>query len=75
MRIAVQGVFNTDLRDVTYGNARMIAELGFSGIGAHINVPAESISAVVYPRQASTRPVSISSGSSTSSGAMKLRPS
>lgn len=44
MKIAVQGVFNTDLRDVTYGNARMIAELGFTGIGAHINVPAESIS-------------------------------
>ena len=45
MKIAVQGVFTTDLRDVTYGNARMIAELGFTGIGAHINVPAESISA------------------------------
>ena len=44
MKIAVQGVFTTDLRDVTYGNARMIAELGFSGIGAHINVPSESIS-------------------------------
>ncbi|MEO6063248.1 MAG: sugar phosphate isomerase/epimerase family protein [Thermoflexales bacterium] len=44
MKIAVQGVFNTDLRDVTYGNARFIAELGFKGIGAHINVPAESIS-------------------------------
>jgi len=44
MKIAVQGVFSTDLRDVTYGNARLIAELGFSGIGAHINVPAESIS-------------------------------
>ena len=44
MKIAVQGVFTTDLRDVTYGNARLIAELGFKGIGAHINVPAESIS-------------------------------
>ncbi len=44
MKIAVQGVFSADLRDVTYGNARFIAELGFNGIGAHINVPAESIS-------------------------------
>ncbi len=44
MRIAVQGVFSTDLRDVTSVNARLIAELGFTGIGAHIRVPAETIS-------------------------------
>lgn len=43
MRIAVQGIFNTDLRDINYESVRFVTELGFQGLCTHINVPAESI--------------------------------
>ena len=43
MKIAVQGIFTTDLSEVTYERVRFAAELGFTGFGAHISVPAESI--------------------------------
>src|SRR5262249_27967990 len=38
------GIFTTDLTDVTRERAAIAAELGFHGVGAHIVVPAESIS-------------------------------
>lgn len=44
MKFAVQGIFNTDLKDINYESVRFAAELGFQGFGTHINVPAESIS-------------------------------
>jgi sugar phosphate isomerase/epimerase len=43
MNIAVQGIFTTDLSEVTYERVRFASELGFKGFGAHINVPAEQI--------------------------------
>lgn len=43
MRIAVQSLFTTDFTDVSYESVRVLHELGFRGLGAHINVPAESI--------------------------------
>jgi len=44
MRLAVQNVFDVGLRDVTHKNARFVTELGFKGVGAHLNCPADTIS-------------------------------
>ena len=44
MKFSVQGIFNTDLKDINYESVRFAAELGFQGLGTHIIVPAESIS-------------------------------
>ncbi len=43
MKIAVQGIFTTDLSEITYERVRFATELGFKGFGAHITVPAEHI--------------------------------
>jgi sugar phosphate isomerase/epimerase len=44
MKIGLLGLFNADLRDVDRHKVRWASELGFHGIGAHINVPASTIS-------------------------------
>ncbi|MBX7235242.1 MAG: sugar phosphate isomerase/epimerase [Caldilineales bacterium] len=44
MKIGALGVIVGDLTDVDYNKIRWAAELGFHGLGAHITVPAESIS-------------------------------
>lgn len=44
MKIGLLGLFTTDLSDVTYDRLRFAADLGFHGVGAHINVPADTIS-------------------------------
>lgn len=44
MRIGALGVIVGDLTDVDYNKIRWASELGFHGLGAHITVPAESIS-------------------------------
>lgn len=45
MRIGLLGLFTTDLTDVTPGRVAFAAELGFHGVGAHIQVPAETVPA------------------------------
>ncbi|MBL8130424.1 MAG: sugar phosphate isomerase/epimerase [Anaerolineae bacterium] len=44
MRIGLLGLFTSDLTDVTYDRLRFAADLGFHGVGAHISVPASTIS-------------------------------
>jgi sugar phosphate isomerase/epimerase len=44
MKIGLLGLIVGDLRDVTYNKIRFAAELGFHGLGAHLTVPAETIS-------------------------------
>ncbi len=44
MRFGVLGVIWSDWTDVTYETAAFARELGFSGIGAHLTVPASTIS-------------------------------
>jgi sugar phosphate isomerase/epimerase len=43
MRFGVLGVIWSDWRDVTYQSVAVARELGFSGIGAHLTVPAAGI--------------------------------
>jgi sugar phosphate isomerase/epimerase len=54
MKIAVQGIFNTDLRDINYESVRFVIEMGFQGLCTHINVPAESIPATVIAKARDT---------------------
>ena len=44
MKIGALGYIVGDLTDVNYNKVRWAAELGFHGLGAHLTVPAESIS-------------------------------
>lgn len=44
MRFGVLGVIWSDWRDVTYGSVALARELGFSGLGAHLTVPARTVS-------------------------------
>ncbi len=44
MRIGALGYVVGDLGDVDYNKVRWAAELGFHGLGAHLTVPAETIS-------------------------------
>lgn len=44
MKIGVLGWVVGDLTDVNYNKIRWAAELGFHGVGAHLTVPAETIS-------------------------------
>jgi sugar phosphate isomerase/epimerase len=44
MRFGVLGVIWSDWRDVTYDSVAVARELGFSGIGAHLTVPAATVS-------------------------------
>jgi sugar phosphate isomerase/epimerase len=43
MRFGVLGVIWSDWRDVTYETIAVARELGFSGIGAHLTVPASTV--------------------------------
>ncbi|MHB8626486.1 MAG: sugar phosphate isomerase/epimerase family protein [Aggregatilineales bacterium] len=45
MKIGVLGLIMSDLSDIDYNKIRWAVELGFHGVGAHLTVPAESISA------------------------------
>jgi sugar phosphate isomerase/epimerase len=47
MRFGVLGVIWSDWTDVTYETVAFARELGFSGIGAHLTVPASTISDAV----------------------------
>ena len=47
MRFGVLGVIWSDWTDVTYESVAVVRELGFSGMGAHLTVPASSISDAV----------------------------
>jgi sugar phosphate isomerase/epimerase len=44
MKIGLLGLISSDLSDVDYNMLRFAADLGFHGLGAHLNVPAETIS-------------------------------
>lgn len=44
MKIGLLGLIASDLSDVDYNKIRWAAELGFHGVGAHLSVPASTIS-------------------------------
>src|SRR5574341_825996 len=44
MKIGLLGLIVSDLTDVDYTKLRFATELGFHGIGAHLNVPASTVS-------------------------------
>jgi sugar phosphate isomerase/epimerase len=44
MKIGLLGLISSDLTDVDYNKIRWAAELGFHGIGAHLSVPADTVS-------------------------------
>lgn len=44
MKIGLLGLIASDLKDVDYNKIHFAAELGFHGIGAHLSVPADTIS-------------------------------
>ncbi len=44
MKIGVLGLISSDLTDVDYNKIRWAAEVGFHGVGAHLSVPANTIS-------------------------------
>lgn len=44
MKIGLLGLIASDLTDVNYAKIRWAAELGFHGVGAHLTVPADTIS-------------------------------
>ncbi|SRR5581483_10837940 len=44
MKIGLLGLIMSDLSDVNYNKIRWAAELGFHGVGAHLTVPASTIS-------------------------------
>jgi len=50
MKIAVFGLISSDLTDVDHATIRWAAELGFHGAGAHLTVPAETVSAETAAR-------------------------
>lgn len=43
MRFGVLGVIDSDWTDVTHESVAVARELGFTGIGAHLRVPASTI--------------------------------
>jgi sugar phosphate isomerase/epimerase len=43
MKIGLLGLFTTDLTDVTRERIKWAGELGFHGVGAHLNIPASTI--------------------------------
>ncbi len=44
MKIGLLGLIQSDLTDVDYNKLRFAAELGFHGVGAHLSVPASTVS-------------------------------
>ncbi|MCC7446084.1 MAG: sugar phosphate isomerase/epimerase [Anaerolineae bacterium] len=44
MKIGLLGLIASDLTDVDYNKIRFAADLGFHGVGAHLSVPADTIS-------------------------------
>lgn len=44
MKIGLLGLIISDLSDVDYNKLRFAKDLGFHGLGAHLNVPADTIS-------------------------------
>ncbi len=44
MKIGLLGLIMSDFSDVNYDKLRFAADLGFHGIGAHLTVPAITIS-------------------------------
>ena len=44
MKIGVLGLIVSDLTDVDYNKIRWAADLGFHGVGAHLTVPADTVS-------------------------------
>jgi len=50
MKIGLLGLINSDLNDVNYEKLRFAVELGFHGVGAHLTVPAETVSDEVAER-------------------------
>jgi sugar phosphate isomerase/epimerase len=44
MKIGLLGLISSDLTDVNYEKLRFAAELGFHGVGAHLSVPADTVS-------------------------------
>ena len=50
MKIGLLGLIVGDLTDVTYNTIRFASELGFHGVGAHLTVPAETISSETAAR-------------------------
>lgn len=44
MKIGLLGLISSDLTDVNYYKMRFAKELGFHGVGAHLNCPAETVS-------------------------------
>ncbi len=44
MKIGLLGLIESDLTDVNYNKIRWAADLGFHGLGAHLTVPADTIS-------------------------------
>ena len=44
MKIGLLGLIISDLTDVNYDKLRWAADLGFHGVGAHLSVPADTIS-------------------------------
>lgn len=50
MKIGLLGLITSDLSDITYEKLRFASELGFQGVGAHLNVPAERVTDEVVAR-------------------------
>jgi sugar phosphate isomerase/epimerase len=44
VKLGLLGLIESDLTDVDYNKIRWAAELGFHGLGAHLNVPASAVS-------------------------------
>jgi sugar phosphate isomerase/epimerase len=44
MKIGLLGLITSDLTDVNYDKLRWAADLGFHGVGAHLTVPADTVS-------------------------------
>jgi len=44
VKLGLLGLIMSDLTDVTYNKIRWAAELGFHGLGAHLTVPADTVS-------------------------------
>ncbi len=44
MKIGLLGLIGSDWKDVDYNKLRFASELGFHGVGAHLSVPADTIS-------------------------------
>jgi sugar phosphate isomerase/epimerase len=44
MKIGLLGLISSDLTDVNYDKMRFASDLGFHGVGAHLNCPADTVS-------------------------------